>query len=423
MNKRNLPLRVGWGLFLMLFGLLSRTALAEEPAHRLFLSCPTKCFDDYVRQELSYFDFVRDPHLADHVVLVVMQPTASGGQRWTISLVPRGASPESAPRTSFGVPPATAAEDLRARIVQKTLALLHDALRTTRHVEAFALSVPRRQGGVLSRLEDPWDYWVIAPEFRIEGSAGSGYTWLDGTGTLTVRRITEMHKLRLRGSYLRGLRVFDLEERTEYGDVYGVESQALYAYSLGRHWGLGAIATQFTSQYENVRLHLRGGPLLEYNLFPYEENTTKQLRFAYQAGPFQNFYFEENTDRLLEETRAYHALSVVLDFNRSFGSAQVVVQANSLLDEPARFRISSGAVLNLRLVEGFSLNFEGVAVYLEDQLSLRARALRDEEVLLFTAQQPTSFFVEFKGGLSYTFGSVHNTIVNPRFGRVDVAED
>jgi hypothetical protein len=46
---------------------------------------------------------------------------------------------------------------------------------------------------------------------------------------------------------------------------------------------------------------------------------------------------------------------------------------------------------------------QGPASYIQDQINLRARAV------LF--------------GFSYTFGSVHNTIVDRRFGRVDLEED
>jgi hypothetical protein len=54
---------------------------------------------------------------------------------------------------------------------------------------------------------------------------------------------------------------------------------------------------------------------------------------------------------------------------------------------------------------------------------LRRRQINDQELLLWTAQQPTRFTVEFEFAITYPLGSVHNTIVNPRFARVDLDEE
>jgi hypothetical protein len=45
------------------------------------------------------------------------------------------------------------------------------------------------------------------------------------------------------------------------------------------------------------------------------------------------------------------------------------------------------------------------------------------DLLLGTAEQETSFDLQLELGIVYTFGSIHNTIVNPRFGRLDLQEE
>jgi hypothetical protein len=69
------------------------------------------------------------------------------------------------------------------------------------------------------------------------------------------------------------------------------------------------------------------------------------------------------------------------------------------------------------------INLEGQASFVRDQINLRQRPITDRELLLWTALQKTSYIFEFQLGFSYTFGSVHNTIVNPRFGRIDLEEE
>jgi hypothetical protein len=70
-----------------------------------------------------------------------------------------------------------------------------------------------------------------------------------------------------------------------------------------------------------------------------------------------------------------------------------------------------------------AVNLEGEAAYVRDLINLRRRAITDHELLLWTVQQPTHYMFEFKFALTYAFGSVHNTIVNPRFARVDLDEE
>jgi hypothetical protein len=42
---------------------------------------------------------------------------------------------------------------------------------------------------------------------------------------------------------------------------------------------------------------------------------------------------------------------------------------------------------------------------------------------LWTVEQPTEYTFDVQVSLNYTFGSKHDTIVNPRFARVDLEEE
>ncbi|HEY0714446.1 MAG TPA: hypothetical protein VGF45_17310, partial [Polyangia bacterium] len=89
----------------------------------------------------------------------------------------------------------------------------------------------------------------------------------------------------------------------------------------------------------------------------------------------------------------------------------------------ALYRLSVGANLAIQISEGLSFSIEGEAALARDLVNLRGRQVTDVELLLWTAQQPTGHTFELGVGLTYTFGSVHNDIVNPRFGRVDLQEE
>lgn len=396
----------------------------ERP--RIYLSCPQQCFDPYLRQELSYFDWVRDPHLADVNLVVVRQPAGNGGERFTVTPSVRGGSGEIETRTAMSLVTVagTSPDAARTQLIQLILRVLHRDLQGTTHADAFELRLPKRDGDRLSDLRDPWDYWVIAPELRGGGEGGSGYYFAELTAGLTVRRITDASKLRLRGSYTRDFSGYRLEDGSRIrGDIYSVDSRALYARSLGQHVSLGVVAVARVHQYENLARHVHGGPALEFNLFRYEHNAHKQLRFAYQVGAWSNGYFERTLRGRTSDLLAYHAVSVVTDINQAWGSIQWVGQLNTFVPNLGGFRLSTGAAINLRLFEGFSLGVEGLAAWVRDQISLRERPVTDSELLLWTAQQPTSHSFGATFVATYTFGSVHNTIVNPRFGRMDLEQE
>lgn len=403
--------------------LVTRPSPAARP--KLFLSCAKPCFDNYLREELSYFDFVRDPRLADFTLLVVRQPAGNGGERFSATLFASAPGPGAAPISrSFLAAPGAPAHDSRRRLRQALLRELQLALTGTPYEAAFELNLPTRDETALGALLDPWNYWVIAPEVKGEGEGGSGYYFMDLTGSLTLRRITEASKLRLRFAYLRRFTGYRLEDGSRInGDVHGWEVRPIYARSLGTHWALGGTATVRANQFENLEGHVNGGPLVEFNVFPYTSNASEQLRFAYQAGAWANWYNEPNQEGAIRELRPYHALSIIADVNHAFGSVQWVGQINSFIDQPDHYRLSTGALLGLRLFEGLAINVEGQAALVRDQLSLRRRPVTDDELLLWTAQQATDYTFQVKFGISYTFGSVYNTIVNPRFARVDLQEE
>lgn len=447
MSLYRFPQRWLLALAVLLFGKPSRADDAARPT--LFLSCPQECFGDYLRQELSYFDFVRDRHQADWTLFIVRQTAANGGMRTTLSVLPRPAppsppEPEAAARAMHAArdepltppprlgPPVTRAvsspagatdDEQRRQVLDAALWALYSTLFSTEHASAFRVSLPGRGGDTLSHLDDPWDYWVIVPELAgmAEASNRSQFAQIDAV--LTLRRITQLDKLTLVGAYGRQLTRFILEDGTDArGDVPMWDLSAVYARSVREHWAIGSTFTGEGDAFENLKAHVHFAPVVEYNVFPYAQNATAQLRVAYQAGVWTNWYEEPNVLGKTRELRPYHALTLIADINQQWGSIQLGSQLNSFFDQPDQLRLSGVAEVSLQLFEGFALNVSGTVAWIRDQISLRAREVSDVELLLGTSQLPATYDLATEIGFSYTFGSVHNTIVNPRFGRLDLVE-
>ena len=61
------------------------------------------------------------------------------------------------------------------------------------------------------------------------------------------------------------------------------------------------------------------------------------------------------------------------------------------------------------------MNLDASASRVRDQLSLPKRDASPEEVLLRLRELQSSYQVDFSVSLTYSFGSLFNNVVNPRF--------
>ena len=77
--------------------------------------------------------------------------------------------------------------------------------------------------------------------------------------------------------------------------------------------------------------------------------------------------------------------------------------------------ISLNTGLSLRLIKGLSLNVNGSGSMVHNQLSIPKGDYSIEDVLLERAELQTQFTYFASIGFSYSFGSIYNNIVNPRF--------
>jgi hypothetical protein len=72
-----------------------------------------------------------------------------------------------------------------------------------------------------------------------------------------------------------------------------------------------------------------------------------------------------------------------------------------------------------RIIEGLLLRVTGSASLIRNQISLAKESGDPNQFLLNGRQLPTNFNYYSSVGLSYTFGSIKNSVVNPRFSNVD----
>ena len=173
---------------------------------------------------------------------------------------------------------------------------------------------------------------------------------------------------------------------------------------------------QLTSSYNNIGLSLDILPSVEYNIFPYSESTHHQLRFLYGFGSSYRMYEDSTIYNQMEELLWKQELQVAYQVQEKWGSINVSLEGSNFFHDFSKNRIELNGFISIRILKGLSLRVMGGVARINDQLSLVRGEASEAEILLQLQELETAYSIEGGIGLTYTFGSIYNNIVNPRFG-------
>ncbi len=264
--------------------------------------------------------------------------------------------------------------------------------------------------------EDPWNFWV----FRIDADASlrgeERQSSREIEGDISARRVTDDWKIFLGvdGEYdERNFEFDDGEKLKSVGREFGFGGQVIK--TLGPRWGIGVGVAGASSTFSNLNLSTRVSAALEHNLFPYDESSQRLLTLTYFAGVTRYAYRERTIFGHTEQTLADHGLLVGLEFNRPWGEAGFTLEAAHLINDPGKHRAEMRGNLDFRVSRGLRLSVFGSASLVRDQIFLPASGISDEEILLSRRAVETDFRYRVGFGVNYTFGSIFNNVVNPRF--------
>jgi hypothetical protein len=379
---------------------------------RLYFSCEN-CDFDFVRNELSLVDHVRDPAQADVHCYVVRETAGNGGSRYTFTFLGHGPFENVNDTLRFLVKESSTAEEFRTETVH-TL-----SLGLTRYVahspQASQLSLNYKTiDQNAAPIIDPWDSWVFSVDLNGYLFVEQQHGYYNYYGSASANRTTPEWKIRtnLSGGYTEN-RFTDL----------GVKSisrsgsfDALVVKSLSDHWSTGPSLSVGTSTYRNRKLSVDVSLGLEYDLFPYSESTSRQLRVLYKIGADKFNYFDTTIYNKTQELVGSHVLSTSLILTQPWGSAELTVAGSQYLNDLSLTELNIYTNLQLRLFEGLSLRLTGNYASIHDQIFLPRTGLTSDDILLQLQQLKTDYSYYASVGLTYTFGSIYNNIVNPRFG-------
>jgi hypothetical protein len=385
---------------------------------KVFLDC-SACFADFLRADVAFVDYVRDRTEAEVHALITRAQTGAGGFEYTLAFTGQGRF-QGVSETLRTVTTISDTDDVVRRQLATALrvGLLRFAARDVVPAQlGVRVSIDDEQKRAAS-ARDPWRKWVFSlrGSASFEGEESSRQRELGAR--ISADRITPDWKVSLAGSIDQEREEFDLDEETPVSvERRERDLNWVIVNGLGEHWSIGAAGELESSTFDNTKLSVTAYPAIEYNVFPYSMYTRRQLRAAYGAGLQHARYYERTLLGRLEETRPRHTASLTLDQRERWGTLEARLEWSQYLHDLSKSRLEADGELSVRIARGLSVAAELSASRIRDQLSLPARGATAEEVLLRLRQLQSGYEYGATLSLTYTFGSIFSSVVNPRFGQ------
>lgn len=400
----------------------------QAQAIRVFLDCQGRirgCDRDFIVTDVNFVNWMRDRFDADVQILVSGLTNGGGGTENTITFIGRRKFEGMADTLVLNTLPNDPDDRIRrelARVFKLGLARYVAKSPIASRVQmAYVAPFGQQQQVSAANLQDKWNLWTYSTNFNAFVRAEDRQQSFNGSLSLSANRATEKWKMNFSLSGNLNEQRFEIPATdvrpgfTVTNEQRTYNANALVVRSLSDHWSAGIKLGAGFSDFLNQDLALRAQPAIEYNLFPWTEQTRRQLTFLYNVGP--NYYDYQRTtvfnrDR---ETRFSQQLTASYVARQSWGSSNVSLDWLNYLHDFNRNVLTLSGNMDLRLGRGFSLNIGGSTAKINDQIYLPRAGNTEEEILLQRQALPTRFRLTTNIGIRYTFGSIYNTIVNQRF--------
>jgi len=386
----------------------------KQAAPKVFLDCH-QCDMDFIRNEITFVNFVRDRGIADVHILVTIQLTGSGGREYSLDFIGQNAYHDLRATLKY-VSNETDTDDEQRRGLARVLKMgLVPYAAQTAVGDFLNISFDKKVQPEITG--DIWNSWVFSLGVSGSVSGQESENFASGSGYFSANRITQQDKLRLGVSASLSTSKFVLDTGPISSSTDSESFSGLYVISLNEHWSAGAWLSVYSSSYSNIALAINPAPAVDYDYFNYAESTRKQLRFLYRIGYTFNKYYQETIYEKMKEGILAQTLSVTLEIKQQWGNISSSLSGSNFLNDFSKNRLQFWAGVSLQLFRGLAINFNGQCSSIHDQISLPLSVATEEEILLQQKMLATNFSYGLSVGISYTFGSIYTNVVNPRFGR------
>lgn len=368
----------------------------------------------FMRSEIHFVDYVRDPNLAQVHIFITEQKTGSEGKRLTISFIGRENFAGQDENLFYFAPQSATDIERREGLTRIVKMGLMPYVAQTPEAPNMDIRYNKKREPQVEMNGDSWDYWV----FMIDMGGGlnaeesvKGYTL---SSALSANRITEAWKFENSYELLYEEENFSQDDENLTSSLRKWELKSEAVKSLTDRWSAGLTGKLFSTTYKNIKTGYSISPAVEYNIFPWVEAERRKFTLVYRLGLAAWRYYEITLYDKLRETLFFQALELDLQMSQPWGEIDFEVKANQYPQIKDMYSIQLDVELSLRLSSSWSFVLETTFESIHDQIYLPKGDATIDEILLRRRQLATTYNLATVFSLRFTFGSIYNNIINRR---------
>lgn len=398
------------------------TNLSKDKNLKVFLDCPY-CDFDYLRTDITFVNYVRDRLEAQVDIIASNIGTGSGGIEYTFVFKGQREFNGQSDTLKFDTKSFETADGIRKKTAQILKLGLARYIAKTAFCDKMCITCQKDTNKTIPvSLKDPWKGWVFSNNIYGNTNAQVATKTFYVSGSISISKVTPDWKISISASASYNKNSYDIGPGILTNDSIITSStksenlSLLYVKSISEHFSWGINSYIYTSTYSNIQLAERLSPGFEYSVFKYSEATHHQLRFLYYIYGESDKYYDTTIFNKTQQMLYGESLTASTSFKEPWGSLNMSVTGSHYFYDFSKNNLSCYVSLNLNLFQGFSVNLYGSASLVHDQVALPAAGATSAEILLQTQALATNYYFFSGIGLTYTFGSIYNNVVNPRFG-------
>lgn len=383
----------------------------------VFLDCHLICDEDYLKREMAYINFMREPSDSHVQIIIKSQKSAGGGSRISLRFIGSKQFNSKEDEYFLNLKPDISKENQRQEILEMLKRGLFYYLLRSEEAKNFNLDYTKTTVSKNNLDLDLWRNWVFRINFSAWLDAEKGYSNSNYNSSLSINKITEKSK------FLSNFRLNNSTTKYDYPD-YKLQTEKknssldfTYVKSISPTLSLGGFTNITKDTYSNYNLKLRFEPAVEYNFYPYDESSKHRLSLLYGVGVGHNNYMDSTIYFKTEETFPLHQFEVRYNNIQKWGSVGLNLYSYQIIDveDMSKYYLNFSTDIDWKVVKGLSVNLWYWVTLNRAQISLVKGDVSSEDILTRQRELESNFKFYFNFGLSYTFGSTKNNIVNSRF--------
>ena len=397
-----------------LFFITLTSVYSQNNSIKLFLKC--SCDSNYIRDQINYIDYVRDQEDANIILEVYGDPNGNRG-KYSIYFIGKNNFIGMDDKLSFESHPKMTNDEIRSGLKDKIQRGILKYLVKTTDINDLNISITKLDNNISdsdSLIVDKWKNWI----FEISASGyyekESSRKVNDFNGRFEVNRYTEDWRIETTLRFFKRIEEFlsetnNFKSSRVYKGAYGKIVR-----SISDHWSTGIFYGLSEDSYENIKFSNNFSPAIEYSIFPYKDVVRREMVLEYKIGYRKNNYQSKTIYGKNDEFLGTHSFAFKTRYRQNWGDIYSRFSFFTYLHDNSKNRLTFDNYLNIRIFEGFSLRLGAEIRFIRDQINLAAGQASIEDLLLQQRSIATDFYNEFRLGLTYTFGSAFNNIINTR---------